>query len=217
MRVISHRGAKGYAFENSLAAIKTAAELKVDYIEFDIQFTKNNVIVVQHDTVTPKGKQIKDYTYRTLQREISYMPTLREALRECNKRPAIIESKADGTIAKSLEIIKNYPKSAIASKIPEEVLSARINLPNHKTFLIKSSPVFGIINDALKIDASGVAINKLWAPLLPYYYFLARKNKLEIYVYTIDNKLFANILTMLMPKIYICTNYPKRMLGINDQ
>jgi glycerophosphoryl diester phosphodiesterase len=216
MRLISHRGAKGYADENSLASIKIASELKIDYIEIDIQFTQNNVIVVQHDNVTPKGKIVKDNTYKTLQREISYMPTLREALRESADKPVIIESKAHGTIAKSLNIIKDYPKSVVASSLPEEILAARIHLPSNKTYLIKNKPVFGAIKLAKQIDASGIAFNYLWGILIPYYYYLARKNSLDICLYTVNNKIIARIISKFMPKIYICTDYPKKMLGMND-
>lgn len=48
--VISHRGASAYAPENTLAAVDKAAELGFDWVENDIQFTKDGVLVVIHDT-----------------------------------------------------------------------------------------------------------------------------------------------------------------------
>jgi len=60
MKIFAHRGASGYAPENTLAAIKKAIEMKADGIEIDIQLTKDGKIVVIHDwkvdrTTTGRG------------------------------------------------------------------------------------------------------------------------------------------------------------------
>ena len=65
-----HRGASGYAPENTLASFAKAAEMKADGIELDIQLTKDGQIVVCHDefidrTSTGKGF-LKDYTLAEL-------------------------------------------------------------------------------------------------------------------------------------------------------
>lgn len=63
---IAHRGASGYAPENTIPAFELAMDMKTDYIELDIQLTKDFVPVVIHDgTVnrTTNGKgYVKDYT-----------------------------------------------------------------------------------------------------------------------------------------------------------
>lgn len=46
---IAHRGASAYAAENSLEAIRAAAELGADMVEIDIRVTADNVPVVIHD------------------------------------------------------------------------------------------------------------------------------------------------------------------------
>ncbi len=48
--VISHRGASAYAPENTLAAVDRAHALGFDWVENDIQVTKDGVLVVIHDT-----------------------------------------------------------------------------------------------------------------------------------------------------------------------
>ncbi|MGN5636078.1 glycerophosphodiester phosphodiesterase [Streptomyces sp. AC154] len=48
--VISHRGASAYAPENTLAAVDRAHALGFDWVENDIQLTKDGVLVVIHDT-----------------------------------------------------------------------------------------------------------------------------------------------------------------------
>jgi glycerophosphoryl diester phosphodiesterase len=46
---IAHRGASAYAAENSLAALRAAAELGADMVEIDIRVTADDIPVVIHD------------------------------------------------------------------------------------------------------------------------------------------------------------------------
>ena len=48
-RVIAHRGASAYAPENTLAAIRTAADMGVTWVELDVKLTKDNIPVIFHD------------------------------------------------------------------------------------------------------------------------------------------------------------------------
>ncbi|MFJ1746895.1 glycerophosphodiester phosphodiesterase [Streptomyces sp. NPDC088116] len=47
--VIAHRGASAYAPENTLAAVDAAADLGIDWVENDVQRTKDGRLVVIHD------------------------------------------------------------------------------------------------------------------------------------------------------------------------
>jgi glycerophosphoryl diester phosphodiesterase len=47
--VVAHRGASGYAPENTLAAVDKAAELGIAWVENDVQRTKDGELVVLHD------------------------------------------------------------------------------------------------------------------------------------------------------------------------
>lgn len=49
MIVIGHRGASGYAPEHTFASYQRALEIGVDYIEQDLQMTRDGVLVVMHD------------------------------------------------------------------------------------------------------------------------------------------------------------------------
>ncbi len=90
--VWAHRGASGYAPENTIPAFQKAIEMKADGIELDIQLTKDDQIVVIHDEKinrTSDGKGwVKDYTLKEL-RKFNYnkkfpeyghvdIPTMRE-------------------------------------------------------------------------------------------------------------------------------------------
>ncbi|MFD0022126.1 glycerophosphodiester phosphodiesterase [Streptomyces sp. NPDC058382] len=48
--VLAHRGASAYAPENTLAAVDRARALGFDWVENDVQFTRDGVLVVIHDT-----------------------------------------------------------------------------------------------------------------------------------------------------------------------
>jgi glycerophosphoryl diester phosphodiesterase len=67
-----HRGASGYAPENTLPAFKLAADMGADGIELDIQETKDGVIVVCHDETVDRTSSgagwIKDYTFEELRK-----------------------------------------------------------------------------------------------------------------------------------------------------
>ncbi len=73
MKILAHRGASGYAPENTVSAIHMALfEMPCDGIEIDVHLTKDNRLVVIHDdsvdrTTDGKGL-IKDYTYEELLR-----------------------------------------------------------------------------------------------------------------------------------------------------
>ena len=47
--IVGHRGAKGLAPENTLAAFQVAADLGIDGVEFDVQRTKDGQLIVFHD------------------------------------------------------------------------------------------------------------------------------------------------------------------------
>lgn len=69
-KIIAHRGASGYAPENTAAAFALAREIGATEIEFDLQFSKNREIVVCHDRVLDRygypGLKIADLDWDEL-------------------------------------------------------------------------------------------------------------------------------------------------------
>ena len=51
---VAHRGATGYAPENTIAAYDLAVDMKVDYIEIDVQRSKDGQLVSIHDTTVDR-------------------------------------------------------------------------------------------------------------------------------------------------------------------
>ena len=71
-KVWAHRGASGYAPENTLEAFKKAEKMKADGVELDVQLTKDGELVVIHDETVDRvsGEKgfVKDYTLKELKR-----------------------------------------------------------------------------------------------------------------------------------------------------
>jgi len=75
--VIAHRGASGYAPEHTIAAYDLALEMGADFIEQDLQMTRDGVLVVLHDDTldrTARGPAddctgvVREKSYAQLQR-----------------------------------------------------------------------------------------------------------------------------------------------------
>ena len=68
--IFAHRGASGYALENSFKAFEKARKLGADGIELDVQCTKDNHLVVYHDLelfrLTGVNKKVDDCTLEEL-------------------------------------------------------------------------------------------------------------------------------------------------------
>lgn len=96
VEIFAHRGASGYAPENTIPAFALAHRQGADGIELDVQFTKDREVVVLHDETidrvsTGKGF-VRDYTLKEL-RQFSFhngmeayasgvdVPTLAEVIR----------------------------------------------------------------------------------------------------------------------------------------
>ncbi len=164
--ITGHRGACGYAPENTLASIKMALEQKVHRIEVDVQQTKDNILILLHDstldrTTTGKGK-VKDLTYEEILHYSAgkqppnsnvheHVPTLEEALSMIDgKALLLIEIKMGSdyypTIEKNvLELIKKHLANdwciicSFDDKILRKVHTSNKEIPIHKLMAGKRS------------------------------------------------------------------------------
>lgn len=69
-QIIGHRGCAAYAPENTLEGLHTAADMGVEWVEFDVKLTKDQVPILFHDDTlerTTNGSgDVKDFTLKEL-------------------------------------------------------------------------------------------------------------------------------------------------------
>jgi glycerophosphoryl diester phosphodiesterase len=70
VEIVAHRGASGYAPENTIAAFDKAVEMNADYIEIDVQRSQDGKLVVIHDQTVDRTTNgtgnVKDLTFQQL-------------------------------------------------------------------------------------------------------------------------------------------------------
>jgi len=126
--IVAHRGASGYAPENTIAAFDMAVQLQADYIELDVRMCKDGELVVMHDetverTTTGSGyvqaytlQEIKLLASRTADGYVDAkekVPTLKEVLtRYHGSVGLVIEVKTSpfypGLEDKLVEVLSRY-------------------------------------------------------------------------------------------------------------
>ena len=145
-KVWAHRGASGYAPENTLEAFKLAVDMEADGIELDVQLSKDGELVVIHDEEidrTSNGKGfVKDYTLKELKKfnfnnsnsnyDNAKIPTLREVFE----------------LLKSTEIIINVELKTgmfFYEGIEEKVLSLAKEMKMEKRIIYSSFNHYSVV------------------------------------------------------------------------
>jgi glycerophosphoryl diester phosphodiesterase len=113
MKIIGHRGARGLAPENTIAALHKGIEHQADMVEFDIRVTKDHIPVLQHDEdlTDPNGQQrrIADYTYAELHDHKKDLATLDEVLSQISHSVRLyIEVKAGEPIEPIVKVLQRH-------------------------------------------------------------------------------------------------------------
>ena len=129
-KVFAHRGASGYAPENTLEAFALAIRQGADGIELDVQLSSDGIPVVIHDEtidrVTDKTGYVKDYTLQ----ELKELTVLKDRF------PAYNQSKIP-TLKEVLEAVKpsgirTTARAARAARVPTATASAAVPAENSK-------------------------------------------------------------------------------------
>jgi len=114
---IGHRGAMGYAPENTIKSFKKALELNVDAIELDVYVCKSGELVVIHDDKVDRTTNGKGYVVEKTLDELRNLdagdgekiPLLSEVLDVINKQVKInIELKGTNTAKPVNDLIERY-------------------------------------------------------------------------------------------------------------
>lgn len=79
MRLIAHRGGRGFGLDNTIEAMEEAARRGIRAIEIDVRMTADGMLVVCHDPVV-WGHVVSRMTYEELRRHSPERPLLRDVL-----------------------------------------------------------------------------------------------------------------------------------------
>lgn len=228
--VWAHRGASGYAPENTLEAFKLAIDMKADGIELDVQLSKDNEIVVCHDetidrTSDHKGN-IKDYSLQQLKLfnfnnhmegyDNVTIPTLEEVLQLIKPTNLVINIELKNSVVdypgleeKVLELVDKY-------QMNDRIIYSSFN---HDSILkvkqLNAKAYCGFLHSKPKDNIASLAKENGIKALHPKRTFLmksaymneARKNGLLINSWTI-NKKWDMIMAYLIGVNAVITNYP---------
>jgi len=194
---IGHRGAKAYEPENTLSSFKRAIELGVDAVELDVRKTKDNEIVVIHNSdvnKTTDGRgSVNELTLEEIKKFVTekgeQIPTLEEVLELVGKRVKIlVEVKEIGIEEKVLDLIrqKGLMENVIIVSFHDDAL--------RKVRELSDEVATGLIYVRHK-NPIQAALTLKAEYLLPLYRFThsanvrkAHENGLKVIVWTINKK-----------------------------
>lgn len=71
--IIGHRGAAGYAPENTLEGIHTAADMGIEWVELDVKLTKDGVPIIFHDDTLERTTNGSGLVAQTTYEEIKQL------------------------------------------------------------------------------------------------------------------------------------------------
>ncbi len=208
-QITAHRGFSSVAPENTLYAFKAAMNSDADYIELDVQLTKDNVLVVFHDDrlnrVTDGKGKLVDHTYKELQeltvdsgvgRHSEFadakIPTLEEVLQLVGKTKMFnieIKDVGDSVLAteNTVELIQKYgiTNSCYVTSFSYPLLKIVKRLePKIKTALIANVAMSTSYSQLRSIDA--VSLNYIFVN--QNVVNSAHQNGKRVFVWTVDRR-----------------------------
>lgn len=217
MRIISHRGAAGLAPENTLLGIKIARTYAVDYIEVDIQATKDGQLALLHDETfeTRSGREVKvnDATLPDIRKNINVahdIPTLEDAFKAAGKVPLLIDCKGKGWEPLLTEALRKHkgPKPIIACDDSRQLFAFSEEMPSANCYLSEIINPLETVQTAKALGFAGICMYySIYNPLV---YFLAKRAGLKMTMFTVNRPVYAWFLHFFYPEVLITTDFPDR-------
>ena len=142
--IIAHRGFSSHHLENTLAAVRAALELGVDFVEIDVQETRDGELIVFHDyrlnRICGGHGRVRHKTLAEIQRLNPRIPTLREVLNACQGRARVLIEIKRADPHKVAEMIAKL-------RMEREVIVFSLSVARMKQFAAAAPgvPRFGLI------------------------------------------------------------------------
>lgn len=207
MEITAHRGASVKYPENTMSAFIGAKKLNADWIELDVQQTKDKQIVVSHDTnlkrVTGVNKDIIDMNYSEIKKldagsffdkkfKNEKIPLLREVLEYAKKNDIRLNIELKPTGKESdfekqvVDLIKEYQfedRCVVTSQIYDVLKNVKKVDKNVKTLYVMSIAI-GNITDAKYADAFSVETSNVNTRLVS----IVHNEGKELYAWTVNTE-----------------------------
>lgn len=167
---IAHRGASAYAPEHTISAYKLGQQLRGDYIEIDLQMTKDGHLVAMHDETinrTTNGTGlVKEHTLEEI-KQINVGSFFNE------KHPSLAKKEFEGAKVPTLEeIIETFGHNAnyyIETKSPDEYPGMEEKLLEIiKHYEISDKVIIQSFSEASLQKIHSLDVNIPLVQLLPY-------------------------------------------------
>jgi glycerophosphoryl diester phosphodiesterase len=231
---IAHRGASGYAPENTFAAFRRAIAMGAGFIETDLQLSRDARFVAIHDATvnrTTNGQgTVHDMTLADLRRldagswfgsEFAgeRIPTLEEILEFAKKHDVVfyLEMKPSGSWGGEHALISALRESGEIARIvvisfdPEILASVRKIEPTLMTGLLFEGQIGNPLEKALEIGARQIAVRgDLVTPRLLKD---ARERDLQVVCWTVNHPAHMRLLAEAGVD-GIISDYPDRLLEL---
>lgn len=229
-KFIAHRGASYLAPENTLASAKLAWELGADAVEVDIHLSKDNRIMVIHDSDTKRtcsGKKnlsIEDSPSVLLRdldagiwkgeefkgEKIPFLSEIIETIPE--GKTLVVEIKCGVEVLPSLErILERDEKAKQIVFIGfdwKTIVETQKQFPENKCYWLSASKS-GLDKKIRQAAENGLAgVNLKYSVIDEEVVKLAKENNLEVFTWTVDDPVEAKRLTDI-GVTGITTNRPK--------
>ncbi|MBJ8083698.1 glycerophosphodiester phosphodiesterase [Bacillus cereus group sp. N14] len=167
---IAHRGASAYAPEHTIAAYKLGQQLRGDYIEIDLQMTKDGHLVAMHDETVNRTTNgtglVKEHTLEEI-KQLNAGSFFNE------KHPSLAKKEFENANVPTLEeIIKTFGHNAnyyIETKSPDEYPSMEEKLLEIiKHYGINDKVIIQSFSEASLQKIHSLDVNIPLVQLLPY-------------------------------------------------
>ncbi len=193
---IGHRGAAGHAPENTLAAIRKGIALGVDFVEVDVQRSRDGRLVLVHDErvdrTTNGAGRVSGLTWEELQLldagDGECIPSLEAALAAASGRAGVmLEVKAPGTgpaIYRAVQEAAFSGPVVYASFLHAEILEIRRIDPLARTLaLMEWVPAAGA---AMALEAKAALVGLAYDSATGEFVAALHDAGLEVWLYTVN-------------------------------
>ncbi|MDR0927596.1 MAG: glycerophosphodiester phosphodiesterase [Ignavibacteria bacterium] len=210
--VAAHRGASGAFKENTLPAFQGAIDIGADFVELDVQWTKDGHILVHHDDrINGCEKLISEMDYSDILRNAPYVPLLSQIFELMNNKCYIIielkpffseqNKQYIDTILQQIVTANCQQSTVIAAMDIETLTYCKLLNPQIHTAAIYTPYIKQLseVQQISKCDAIICSVSELSDTLCND----ANQNGLFIGVYDANSE----------DDILSCLNYPVKVIG----